>query len=58
VSEEKNENLSMAMFDTFADMHPHEAYEYDKNMFWEYVKKKCPSMTKDEMVRLLKETES
>jgi hypothetical protein len=44
-------------FRIFADMHPHEAHVLNPDRFWEYFHLRCSSISRDEMERLLKETQ-
>ena len=44
-------------FDCFAGAHPHEAYETYPDCFWEYFQRRCPGVPRDEMERMLRETD-
>lgn len=43
--------------EAFASSHPHECYERWPWRFWIIFHRKCPNISKDEMVQILKDTE-
>jgi len=45
-------------FEFMARCHPVETYDTWPERFWEYFQVRCPGVTRNEMMRLLKETES
>ena len=45
------------IYEFFAEMFPHEAYEYEPEMFWKFFHKKAPNVSREEMILNLKETE-
>ena len=43
-------------FEAFANAHPHEAYAEWPERFWEFYHRKCPSVGRKQMEKLLKES--
>jgi hypothetical protein len=49
------------MFEVFASLHPVEAYDLDRKAFYQWAKKKCPTLDNlfiDEIIKALKEESS
>lgn len=44
-------------WESFAEAHPHEAYETWPERFWQFFHAKAPHVTREQMERTLKETE-
>jgi len=50
-------NDNREMFEVFCQIHPHEAYELNKDEFMKYTYKEHEQLTAEEVIELLKETE-
>jgi hypothetical protein len=48
---------SDAMFAAFASVYPHEAHEQWPDRFWQYFHKQYPGVPREQMEKILKETE-
>ena len=44
-------------FEVFAKLHPHEAHSEWPDRFWAFFQKQCPNVSREEMERLLAETD-
>lgn len=51
------EDFDTRVFETFAELHPHEAYELDPEKMIAYAQKRNPALSVDDIKRLLAETE-
>lgn len=54
---ETDQQLEQLAWRMFCEAHPHEAFEQNPNAFWDYFHEKAPSMSRERMVALLKETD-
>jgi len=50
------DEIDEAVFTMFAHSYPHEAYALDPECFWLYFHDRCPSVSRDDMVRALDKT--
>lgn len=47
---------NLEMFEVFCEMHPHEAYDLDKEKFCDYMQKEGHELTNEEIEKLINET--
>ncbi len=50
-------NDNREMFEVFCQMHPHEAFELNKDEFIKYMRKEGYDIDEEGIIKLLKETE-
>lgn len=52
-----DDEIYEATFAQFSNTYPHEAYQLNPELFWKQFQKREPGVSREQMIRILKETE-
>jgi hypothetical protein len=56
-TQEADQEIAQEVFEVFANLHPHEAYEQWPDRFWEYFQAQRPGVSRTDMEAMLRETD-
>lgn len=57
MTKKEEQRIEQEAFEILADINPHEMYAAYPDLFWKYVHRRCPNVSRKEMEQILKETQ-